>query len=133
MYDFKISKDFHFPSPGPAVFRRVVSKNEAGFLAFLPPANEVWGKVIFLQASVILFTGGGHVCPGWCACPGGMYALRGHACLGEHACLGGHACLRGMPGRGCVCADGGVHGRGGDVHGRGVCGHGGMHGRGHVW
>ena len=24
---------------------------------FLPPANEVWGKVIFLQVSVILFTG----------------------------------------------------------------------------
>ena len=26
---------------------------------FLPPANEVWGKVIFLYLSVILFTGGG--------------------------------------------------------------------------
>ena len=26
---------------------------------FLPPANEVWGKVIFLNLSVILFTGGG--------------------------------------------------------------------------
>ena len=25
---------------------------------FLPPANEVWGKVIFLHLSVILFTGG---------------------------------------------------------------------------
>ena len=25
---------------------------------FLPPANEVWGKVIFLHMSVILFTGG---------------------------------------------------------------------------
>ena len=28
---------------------------------FLPPANEVWGKVIFLHLSVILFTGGGGV------------------------------------------------------------------------
>ena len=28
---------------------------------FLPPANEVWGKVIFLHLFVILFTGGGHV------------------------------------------------------------------------
>ena len=28
---------------------------------YLPPANEVWGKVMFLQVSVILFTGGG----GW--------------------------------------------------------------------
>ena len=26
---------------------------------FLPPANEVWGKVIFLHLSVILFHGGG--------------------------------------------------------------------------
>ena len=26
--------------------------------SFLPPANEVWGKVIFLHLSVILFTGG---------------------------------------------------------------------------
>ena len=26
---------------------------------FLPPANEVWGKVIFLHLSVILFRGGG--------------------------------------------------------------------------
>ena len=26
----------------------------------LPPANEVWGKVIFLHLSVILFTGGGY-------------------------------------------------------------------------
>ena len=25
----------------------------------LPPANEVWGKVMFLHLSVILFTGGG--------------------------------------------------------------------------
>ena len=25
---------------------------------FLPPANEVWGKVIFLRLSLILFTGG---------------------------------------------------------------------------
>ena len=27
----------------------------------LPPANEVWGKVIFLHLSIILFTGGGRV------------------------------------------------------------------------
>ena len=32
--------------------------------ALLPPANEVWGKVIFLHLSVILFTGG-------VSCPGG--------------------------------------------------------------
>ena len=28
-------------------------------VTFLPPANEVWGKVIFSQASVTLSTGGG--------------------------------------------------------------------------
>ena len=27
------------------------------FNTFLPPANEVWGKVMFLHLSVILFTG----------------------------------------------------------------------------
>ena len=31
---------------------------ETIFMQFLPPANEVWGKVMFLQASVILLTGG---------------------------------------------------------------------------
>ena len=29
----------------------------------LPPANEIWGKVIFSQASVILFPGGGEWLP----------------------------------------------------------------------
>ena len=32
-----------------------------GSYGLLPPANEVWGKVIFLHLSVILFTGGGEV------------------------------------------------------------------------
>ena len=34
-------------------------------LLFLPPANEVWGKIIFLHLCVILFTvgGGGSLCP----------------------------------------------------------------------
>ena len=30
----------------------------AVLFSYLPPANEVWGKVIFLPLSVILFTGG---------------------------------------------------------------------------
>ena len=41
--------------------------------ALLPPANEVWGNVIFLHLSVILFTGGG----GWhpsMPCMGGLQA-----------------------------------------------------------
>ena len=29
-------------------------------MILLPPANEVWGKVIFLHLSVILFTGGSY-------------------------------------------------------------------------
>ena len=31
----------------------------SSFRTLLPPANEVWGKVIFLHLCVILFTGGG--------------------------------------------------------------------------
>ena len=39
------------------------SKTVAIF-SLLPPAKEVWGKVMFLHLSVILFTGGGGaVCP----------------------------------------------------------------------
>ena len=67
---------------------------------FLPPANEVWGKVIFLHQFVILFTGGGMR-----GCWGGMCGfirggVRGFiwgACVvifrGGHAWfyLGGHA------------------------------------------
>ena len=33
---------------------KISNKNDV----FLPPAKEVWGKVIFLHLSVILFTGG---------------------------------------------------------------------------
>ena len=80
------------------------------FETYLPPANEVWGKLIFLHQFVILFTGGGvrgclggHAWFNWGACmvaPGGA---GGHAwfysggrawlLLGEHAWLlgWGHA------------------------------------------
>ena len=59
------------------------------FVFLLPPANEVWGKVIFLHLSVILFTvgclvpGGGGVpgpggsAPGGCLVPGGGLLLGG--------------------------------------------------------
>ena len=43
----------------------VTGRNAWHETAFLPPANEVWGKVIFSQASVILLTGGG-VCLSAC-------------------------------------------------------------------
>ena len=49
---------------------------------FLPPANEVWGKVMFLQVSVILLTGGSrgvcvHGSGGGCMVPGGVCAWFG--------------------------------------------------------
>ena len=97
----------------------------------LPPANEVWGKVIFLHLFVILFTGGACV-----VAPGG----RG-ACMvvpGDMCCCSG-GCVWLLGGEVCVVA------RGACVVARGVCmvalgGHawlfwGGMHGcsGGHAW
>ena len=81
------------------------------------------GEVIFLQASVILFTGG--------ACMGGL-----EACV-----AGGHMWQGGMHGRrngmGVLHGIGGMHGRGACVAGGHVwqraCMAGGMHGRGHAW
>ena len=69
-------------------------------LALLPPANEVWGKVIFLHLFVILFTGGmpgpggcllrggsapGGSGPAGVSGPGGVSAPRG--CLVPGGCL----------------------------------------------
>ena len=48
----------------------------AKFYIFLPPANEVWGKVMFKHLSVMLFTGRGCI-P---ACNG----LRVYTSLGRH-------------------------------------------------
>ena len=74
----------------------------------LPPANEVWGKVIFLHLFVILFKGGRAWLRG-----GGHAWLQG----GVHGC--GGMCGGGVHGhRGCMVA-GGMHGCGG------VCGCGG--------
>ena len=43
----------------------------------LLPANEVWGKVIFLHLSVILFTGGGGLQPGGlCRPPSKHHRMR---------------------------------------------------------
>ena len=88
----------------------------------LPAANEVWGKVIFLQVSVILSTQG--VCVvalggGVCGCSwGGMHGCSGgvgHAWLLWGACmaaLGGmHGCSGGVcgcSGGACVVAPGGA-------------------------
>ena len=64
----------------------------------LPTAYEVWGKVMFLHLSVILFTRG-------VVCPGGVHVV----CLG--VCVQGCGVSRGcIPG--CVegwCVQGGLH------------------------
>ena len=50
----------------------------------LPPEKEVWGKVIFSEASVILFTGGGGL-------PTGGSSLGGGCIQGRDLHLGGSA------------------------------------------
>ena len=42
-----------------SIHRRIAASGVNSYLLLFPPANEVWGKVIFLHLSVILFTGGG--------------------------------------------------------------------------
>ena len=54
----------------------------------LLPANEVWGKVIFLHLSVILFTGGST----WAGTPPGRYTL-----LGRYTSPGRYTTLAGTP------------------------------------
>ena len=48
-----------YPTPWNYKSGRYASYWNAFLFHFLPPSNEVWGKVIFLHLSVILFTGGG--------------------------------------------------------------------------
>ena len=58
-----------------------------GGFFLLPPANEVWGKVMFLHQFVILFTGGACVVLFWGAC---VVLFRGGG--GMHGFIwGGHA------------------------------------------
>ena len=62
----------------------------------LPPANEVWGKVIFLHVSVILSTGGGVASQHasrvtW---PGGLLAGERLVCMQGEGCL--HPGVRGL-------------------------------------
>ena len=65
-------------------------------LLFLPPANEVWGKVMFSYLSVILFTGG--VCPTacWDTHPQRQAPPRQTPSLGRHP-LGRHPLGRHPP------------------------------------
>ena len=73
----------------------------------LPPANEVWGKVIFSEASVknSVHRGvGGESGPGGCLLPGGCLALGG-ACSGGWVWSGGSG-----PGGVCLVPGGGAGG-----------------------
>ena len=87
-------------------------------------SQRSWGKAVFSQACVILFTGGcvcllgGAWLPGGvCGCWGGMCGCRGHVWLpgieGMHGCLGEHAWLLGGV---CGC-EGHAWLPGGDMHG----------------
>ena len=64
-------------------------------MTFLPPANEVWGKVICLQVSVTLFTGGGGG-----SGPGGSGPGWGVPGPGVRLVLGGGPGPGGVPGPG---------------------------------
>ena len=87
---------------------------ECFLLILLSPANEVWGRVIFLHLFFILFTWGGvhgqggmRGCGGACMPEGacmvggvhgkGVCVARGACMAGEHAWPGGacHACSPG--------------------------------------
>ena len=94
-------------------------------MVLLPPANEVWGKVIFLHLFVILFRGG-RAWPGghWGVCVAGGHVWQG----GVHGRDGGHAWSGGMRDWGGMCGWGGVCGRGGHAWQRRAC----MAG-GHAW
>ena len=106
----------------------------------LPPANEVWGKVIFSEACVknsvhrgehvcgcggMCVVAGGHawLLGGVLGCQGGMHGCWGvcvaaggmHGCwVGVHGCWGACIVTRGIHGCQGVCmVMGGVHGCGG--------------------
>ena len=92
----------------------VKSRTESPVGFFLPPANEVWGKVIFSQAPVILsMVGGGGGAGGFQACITG-HVTRGSASRGVCIQGGGSASrVRGLN------PDGGSVSRGSAS--RGVC------------
>ena len=105
-----------------------------------------WGKVMFSQACVILFTGGVRGCWGGAWLPGGVHGCQGHvwlpgACMvaggwcmvaGGHVWLPGGACMCGCQGV-CVVTGGYVWLLGGHAWQGGACVvKGGVHGEGGV-
>ena len=87
-----------FPSTPKPIVRKWIISPGGGWvhktLKLLPPANEVWGKVIFLHLFVILFTrGGGGQGGGIAACIAG--GIR--ACLAAGGvCSSGRCLVRGV-------------------------------------
>ena len=61
-----------------------------GLQPFLPPTNEVWGKVIFLHLFVIMFTGGHAWFEG--VVVGGMHHCR-RACVVVGVCVVVGGCM----------------------------------------
>ena len=90
--------------------------NEHDVFLFLPPANEVWGKVIFSEACVKNSVHRGVCMVGGCMVAGGVCGCGGHAwlwgaCMAAgvvHGCEGACMVVGGMCGcRGaCVVAGG---------------------------
>ena len=64
-------------------------------VCLLPLANEVWGKVIFLHLSVVLFTWGST----WAGTPLGRYTLRAGTLPSDRYPLAVHAGMRSTSGR----------------------------------
>ena len=90
------------------VWRQILS-----FCYFYLPQRS-WGKVMFLQASVILSTGGRCLLRGGCLVPGGL--LPGGCLVPGRSAPGGGAWSRGGLLRGGACSQGGgVPGLGEDL------------------
>ena len=92
------------------------------FLQYLlPPANEVWGKVIFLHLSVILFTGGWYPsmhCRWYPSMPCSWGWYPSMHCRWYPSM----PCSRGVPGPGGLVWGKGVPGSGGSTPGGGGLG-----------
>ena len=127
-YDEQSSKNWQFLSPPLSAASKMVPlvaswepQIQLCSFTFLPPANEVWCKVMFLLVPVILFTGGGGALASQYAsqvtCPaskeglptgGSAYRESGY----RRVCLQGSvsrgSAYRGSASRG-VCQQGGLH------------------------
>ena len=95
------------PTPSPPRDGYCCRRYASYWNAFLlPPANEVWGKIICIQVSVCPQGGGGLVL-GWCLVLGGHLILgggtwsRGKGCLVQGVWSGG--CLVETPSNGYSC------------------------------